>query len=42
MVGAAASGGVPGAKTVYEKLKQRFEGQGNSTTAPADVPPAAE
>jgi hypothetical protein len=42
MVGAAASGGVPGAKTVYEKLKQRFEGQGNSTTVPADVTPADE
>lgn len=30
LVAAAATGGVPGAKTIHETLKKRFEGQGNT------------
>lgn len=31
-IAAAAKGGVQGAKTVYDDLKKRFEGQGSVTT----------
>ena len=42
LVGAAAGGGLPGAKSVYEKLRKRFEGQGNfGGTDPNIVPPVA-
>ena len=40
MAGAAASSGVPGAKTVYDLLKKRFEGQGTYTAPVAEPAPA--
>jgi hypothetical protein len=39
-VAAAAKGGVVGAKTVYDDLKKRFEGQGNFGVTPGAAPAA--
>lgn len=44
LVAAAATSGVPGAKTVYDTLKKRFEGQGvnaNGVETPPVAAPAA-
>lgn len=35
---AAATGGIPGAKSVYDALKKRFEGQGNFSTGTPEEP----
>ncbi len=39
LVAAAAKSGIPGAKTVYENLKKRLEGQENTSGSSVPIVP---